>query len=56
MRFLFIIIINKFDSSINLIENIDDDINDDEKMKIFKKQETLTEDIIDIFLYALSVL
>ena len=55
MKFLLIVLITKYDSNINLIENVEGD-NDEEKLKMFRKQETLTEDIIEIFLYALSTL
>ena len=56
MKFLLIIFISKYDSNINLIENVEGDTNDEEKLKMFRKQETLTEDIIEIFLYAISTL
>ena len=56
MKFLLIIFISKYDSNINLIENVEGDPNDEEKLKMFRKQETLTEEIIEIFLYAISTL
>jgi hypothetical protein len=56
MKFLLIIFISKYDSNINLIENVEGDTNDEVKQKIFRKQETLTEEIIEIFLYAISTL